>query len=147
MEIPMLDLPYYMWDFFKQLLGQQLYPSELKKWGPMSPEIIEYSNKSIEEACAYQWKQTVERSLNDLDKFSSDRVVTIKYENFLEYPEKSLREIFNLCDLKYSERVINYACKIIKPNNFNKWEENENKQIVEKVSHIITPTLEDLEYI
>lgn len=145
-DLPLKDLPFYLCDFLRQFIIQQFNPKKLKKWGPITPEITKYSKKSIEEACAFQWKQCTEKSLKDLDKISSERVITIKYEDFLKSPEKYLKDIFSISSLKYSQEVIDYANQTIINNNSDKWRKKENTEFIEKVSYILNPYLEELKY-
>jgi len=145
-DLPLKDLPYYICDFLRQFIIQQFIPEKLKKWGPISPEIIKYSKKSVEEACAFQWKQCTEKSLKDFDKISSERVITFKYEDFLKSPEKHLEDIFSRTSLKYSQEVIDYANQMIKKNNSYKWRNKENIEFIEKVGYILNPCLKELKY-
>ncbi|SFT45647.1 Sulfotransferase family protein [Algoriphagus locisalis] len=143
-EFPLIDFPYYLFHFVKQFVIQQFYPNELRMWGPMSPSIITYLNKSIEEACAYQWRESTETSINDLSKIDQNRVINIRYEDLLSDPCKHLNEIFKVCKLSNSNETILYAENIIKSNNSNKWL---NNKFIDKVSYILDPTLEKLGYL
>jgi len=145
-EIPLVDLPFYIFNFIKLLIFQWFFPGKLKEWGPMSPLIIEYAKKSVEEACAIQWKQSTEVSILELQKIDQSRVFTFKYEDFLKSPDKILDEIFKICKLSDSSEVRNFAHEIIRPNNSKKWEKKENIDFVGKINHIIKPMNESLGY-
>lgn len=143
-EFPIVDLPFYLFHFVNQFFGQQFNSGNLKMWGPMSPEIRKFLDRSIEEACAFQWKESTEQSFKDLSKIDSNRVITIKYEELLSDPIKFLCQILDVCNLSYSNDVISYANRVIRSDNSRKWIDSE---IISKVDYILNPSLKDLGYI
>lgn len=145
-DVPLRDFPFYMLHFFRQYLGQKLWPEKLKHWGPVTEDISKYIGSSVEEACAYQWRQSTEYSINELANISADKVLTIKYEEFLKEPEIYLEKIFEHCELDKSEAVIKYAKRVIRPGNYSKWERPQHQKFLQKISHIVDPLLERLGY-
>lgn len=145
-EVPFGDMPFYVFDFAKQFIGQRLWPTKLKKWGPMTHDIKNMVANSVEEACALQWRQSSETSLKELKKIPQERVVTLKYEDFIKNPEYQLSKLMKFCDLKESSAVHEYAKNIIKSNNSQKWLLAENKEFIDKVNSILEPLLEELQY-
>lgn len=146
-ELPFSDLPFYLLHFSKQIVGQYLWPGRLKSWGPITPEIKKFHQKSIEEICAFQWLNSTEYSLNHLDQLPSKRIFSIKYEDLIKEPKKNLEDILDHCKLKRSDAVLDYAVSIIKPNNTNKWRKKENTALLNRVGYILDPLLKRLDYL
>lgn len=88
---------------------------------------------------AKQWKREQELSLNFCNKIGNPRTIKIKYEDFIQNPEKTIHDICDLIKIKYSNKVLKYYesqeskstaqsgtmwKNVVKPvikNNFNKY--------------------------
>lgn len=144
-EYPLIDLPNYFFDFLIQFCENFLPQKNSRKWGPITPNIITYRNKSIIEACAFQWRESVEVSINNLNNLNKERVFNIKYEEFIKEPQVILSKIFHFASLNYSPEVISFAKDNINKLNYEKWKKH--KELISRVNYILEPTLIKLDYI
>lgn len=145
-EIPPFDLPFYAFEFLNLFVGQKFWPNKLKKWGPMTPSISKMTSKSIEEACAFQWSESTTKSLKDLSEIEGDRVLTIRYEDFITNTNSVLDKVLMHCDLPQSPAVYDFAQGKIKSSNSKKWQKPQNEDFITKVNNILEPLLKELKY-
>ena len=64
---------------------------------------------SLDAVCALQWQRCVEKSYEALSKMPKDKVLHIKYENFVRDPEVELSSILNFLDLQVDSEEIALA--------------------------------------
>lgn len=64
---------------------------------------------------AIEWLLTMNAGY-ELIKSETTNIISIKYEELVKNPEPELSKIFEYCDLKNDEKVVNYAKSILKPN-------------------------------
>ena len=74
-----------------------------------------------------------------------ERVLNIRYEDFLNDPTEILGNIFQFASLVHSPEVISYAEHNIKKYNFEKWKMH--SKLVSKIDYILKPTLKKLDYL
>jgi len=93
--VPPSDLPYYGLQFFRNRASQVLSREHrLSSWGPRFPGMADLVGKRpIEEVCALQWQQCVERAEADLGQLPAERVFRIKYEEFVQDPRTHLLKL------------------------------------------------------
>lgn len=69
-------------------------------WGPRYKGIDEdVATKGLLEVCAIQWRRSVERSLDGLAGIERGRVLTIRYEEFVQNPRQHLVQIAEFIDI------------------------------------------------
>ncbi len=73
-------------------------PHRVAVWGPRYAGIEEDISKySLLEICALQWRCCVQKATTDLVQFSSERVFTLQYEDFVSSPQTYLGQIAEWC--------------------------------------------------
>lgn len=116
-DIPLSDLPFYLYDFVKQLLFQQS-KFKSKTWGPLNPKILEARNISIEYAIVSQWIESVKAIDNAIKNLNH---INIYYDDLIFNPKKVLTEILNFCNLEKSNEVFLKSKQLIFKSSLEKW--------------------------
>ena len=64
-----------------------------------------FKSESLEYLASMQWKECVEKSIKDLKNIPKEDVFHISYEEFVESPEKTLKDILKFLNvqIKYSD--------------------------------------------
>ena len=93
--VPVSDILYYGVRYASHRLRKLLSANNaLPTWGPlydgMKEDVI---NHSLEEICALQWVNCVDKSTVALAALPSKQVYTVKYETFIKDPESSLLKL------------------------------------------------------
>jgi len=93
--VPASDLPYYAsrfaWSRLYRLLSRE---QRLAFWGPALDNMDELlAAHKLVEVCAHQWARCVSRAEADLAAIPSDRVLRLRYEEFVADPRSGLERI------------------------------------------------------
>src|SRR5699024_5002435 len=93
--VPLSDLPYYafryIWSRIYRLFSRE---KRLAFWGPKlddMPAILE--RHSLNEVCALQWQRCVDAADDALSSMPDDKVIRVKYEDFVRQPVEQLTRI------------------------------------------------------
>jgi len=86
--VPVFDLPYYASRYlFHRVYRLTSNKRRLSLWGPSMSDIEDLlSRYTLSEVCALQWKACVEKAEAGLSSIPSDRIVKVKYEDFVNNP-------------------------------------------------------------
>lgn len=142
--VPKLDLPYYasryIWSRIYRILSGN---KRLAFWGPCLPDMQSILRKyTLDEVCALQWKSCVEKSEQAFASMPADKVLRVKYENFIVSPENELKKILTFIQLPYSDESVKEAVAFVSPNSLNKGRNALGHKIVERLESLIGDTLE-----
>jgi len=147
--IPVVDLPYYGFNFFKNRL-YKIYSKEnkLKRWGPIFNNLDKYlREKSLIEVCGFQWKVCVEKAEQFFDDFDKNRYLKIKYEELVREPIYNFEKIFSHIgielDFPLKEKIKNYVTN----KNVGKWKKTLSKEDMKKLMPVIHEVLKSENYI
>ena len=93
--VPFSDLPYYglryLWSRVYRLFSKD---KRLAFWGPKLDDMQTILEAHpLNEVCALQWQRCVDAADQALAKMPDDKVVRIKYENFVTHPQEELVRI------------------------------------------------------
>lgn len=114
--VPLIDIPFYVFTFFSNRLIQ--FNSKVKQmgvWGPIYKGMGEDIHKyPLEEICALQWKNSVEKAFNHLIQINSDDVFFLTYEQFCNNPFAVIKNINQWLQLQWSDEKIHQAVKLVK---------------------------------
>lgn len=136
LEIPIVDLPFYGKEFFRDVIGRQLLPSKEFVWGPKFRGIYQLKDQmSLLELCAIQWKQSVKTSLDDLSSLPNNQVLHVKFEDILKKPATTIIEILDFMELPIQNSIIDYAKREMKLSARFRWkkEDNESVKVIESL--------------
>jgi hypothetical protein len=115
-------------------------------WGPRFEgwaQIIDTVSRI--EFNALQWTHCVNTALDDLNLIAPERILAIRYEDFITRPEAILRQIMSFAGLTLPPGFMD-RLPAIQAGNQGKWRKALSPDDQEKVARIITPTLERLKY-
>lgn len=102
MTFPLRKAPGYALSYVWTGLRKSIYSNrgDVGTWGPRYKGIDEdVSSKGILETCAIQWARCVDRALRDLRTLPGDRVLTVRYEDFVREPRSHLTTIVEFVGL------------------------------------------------
>lgn len=118
----------------------------------LPPGWREYTNRSLAEVCAFQWRSCNEFMLAETAKeHYRGRVMRIHLEEFVAHPEQQLADLANFLDLEYDDYFKAAAADlpvVNSPDNDvsrDKWQ-GENRHLIEQIMPIIGPTMKRLGY-
>lgn len=146
--VPLIDLPYYGIRYF----GNRLYrlisrDRRLAFWGPQLNDIDDLLKQySLEEICALQWKRCVEKSDLALSNMPDDKVVRVKYEDFVIDPKNELTRICNHFQIPISKEIAANATKTVLKSSIGKGRQRLTKDVLNRVRPIISETLKEYGY-
>jgi hypothetical protein len=146
--VPLVDLPFYtsryLWSHIYRMFSSE---KRLAFWGPQlnnMKKLIE--NNSLDEICATQWKTCVESSEKGLNKLPPDRVSRIKYEDFVNNPERVLKKICLEANIKMTDHGIQQASLKVSNRSVDKWKKQLSIKDINKFSPIIKDTMQKYGY-
>ena len=121
---PKKHLPYYFALFVKEQLPKIIFRRKyLPIWGPryrgIDQDLLRLDRLSL---IARQWAICSRKAEEDLAALPADRVLKLKYEEFVAAPEEVLTAICAHCGLEVTTEMIEMAKEIIDPNRQQKWE-------------------------
>lgn len=140
--VPVTDLPYYA----SRYLLNHVYrlasgEKRLAFWGPAMNNIDELLAKhTLTEVCALQWKACVDNSERDLAKISSDRVIRVSYESFVNDPVTEFEKIADFVGKETPEGVKEYLRKNVRPGSVGKG----RKALGDKQLSSLRPLISDI---
>lgn len=146
--IPLRDIPYYGMRYlnnrvYKLVSGR----SQLATWGPIFEGMSQMSaTHSLEEVCARQWSESVDRSTRQLDQLPSERVYRVTYEQFIAEPKQRLREILAFMGSDQNEAVMDAAVEGVSAGSLSRWQSEIDAETLEKVMPFMRQTLEIFDY-
>ena len=94
---PLGDLPGYAWQFLRARASMFAGKSDrLAYWGPRFRAMQGLAaDTPVEVLCAHQWAACVEKADVDLNTLSPDRVLRLRYEDFVARPEEAIRDVLD----------------------------------------------------
>ena len=69
----------------------------------------QYINKPLAEIAAYQWASVNEIIMRDLVEISSSNYFVIDYQELLNEPHQSIKELCQFCDLPFGPKMKSYS--------------------------------------
>jgi hypothetical protein len=141
--VPASDLPYYafrfLWNRVYRLISRE---DRLAFWGPKLHGMENLLRKYfLEEVCALQWKQCVDKAAETLAEMPPDRCTEVGYEDFVKGPETGLREILEFLDVNVREDLIAKAVEGVSPCSIGKGRDQLGKEAIDRLGQLIEKTL------
>lgn len=147
--IPIIDFPYH----FVRYVNNRVYKAlsgnnHLSTWGPVFENMPALMDQcSLEEICAFQWKECVIKSEIALKKINKSRIYFIKYEDFVSNPIDECKKLLKFLGVLDKSLLDKDNFNHITTDNIGKgYNELSNNQI-SKISPIIIGTLKKYGYI
>jgi hypothetical protein len=118
----------------------------------LPPGWRDYTDRSLAEVCAFQWRSCHEHMLAETAKEQyRGRVIQVRLEEFVADPKQQMARLAEFLDLEYDDYFKSAAADlpvVNSPDNDvsrDKWQ-GENRQLIEQVMPMITPMMERLGY-
>jgi len=146
--VPAIDLPFYALKYF----GNRFYrffskEKRLAFWGPQLQEMNALLNQyTLEQVCALQWQRCVEAADEALSQLPENRVVRVRYEDFVESPQAELDKICSKLDISVDEENLQYAVSGVLRSSVGKGKKQLDQDVIEELSSLIGETLANYGY-
>lgn len=144
--VPVLDVPVYGWRFLRNRVGQLLDTQRrMRAWGPMTEKVAAVASEGdVAAAAAWQWRECVERSLDELPS----NCPRVRYEDFVRAPAGGFRKLVRSLGFKdISDQEIDSAVSGVRGDLAGHGLKRlEAMGVRERVAPIINPTLGRLGY-
>ena len=115
-------------------------------WGPRFKGWQEIIAKATPlEFSAYQWLHCAEGILNNINLLPVDRRIILKYEDFIEDPERSIERILQFMGMESPDRFMDMTPEIWAENK-NKWRQGFSVRELNIIGPIIGQTLIEFGY-
>lgn len=120
----------------------------LKSWGPRFEGIDDVlKSKSLIEVCALQWAIPEKKTMTYLEKQDPNNFITIKYEDLVTNPRKTLLSVNEFLGIHNIEKVCDYAESTLRQNTRSSWHTLLTEEERELALPILSKQLEILKYI
>ena len=128
--VPPRDIPYYAFRYMRYQLGSfSRHDAKQKSWGPRFARLDELVKaRSLIEVCGIQWKVCVQAAESALQYLPSTQATTLRYEDIVKAPVKTLAKLFDHLDLEFTEACQNHVRQNIISSNLNKWREKLSRE-------------------
>jgi Sulfotransferase family len=148
MEIPGRDLPFYAFDFVRDVIARQWHAKGGYVWGPLFSGIKEVrAEHTVEETCAIQWRESVKAIKGDLMHFPEDAYITIHYEKFIQNPSEVIGDVLYFCGLQNELGVLEEAEDRVSDYLRTPRTPEEDSELMQRVQSLIFNELNDLGYV
>lgn len=147
--VPISDIPYYACNYFINR-ANRFFSSKnrLSTWGPKFEGMEEMAQElSVEEICAYQWKQCIEKADEELSQLKSPRVYNITYADLVETPDQVLESLLQFLNIDIDTVNISSLSSMLYSGSLYKWKNQLNDEKLDKIMPILTPTLKKYDFI
>lgn len=146
--VPLTDLPYYgtryLWSRVYRWFSRE---KRLAFWGPAlddMPEILE--QHSLNEVCALQWQRCVENAESAFADMPQDKVIRVRYEDFVRQPKEELSRIVDFLGLEVSAEAIREAVSGVSSKSIGKGRASLEESEVASLESLIGETLDRYGY-
>lgn len=146
--VPPMDLPYYgsryLWSRVYRLFSRG---KRLAFWGPALDSMHEILERhSLNEVCALQWQRCVENAEAAFAEMPQERVIRVRYEDFVRYPEQELTKIVEFLVLDVSADTIRSAVVDVSSKSIGKGRASLDPAEIEQLETLVGETLDRYGY-
>jgi len=147
--VPKIDLPYYaaryLWARLYRLFSKD---RRLAFWGPRLDGIEKLLEEhTLEEVCALQWQRCVEASEEAFSRMPKDKVIRVRYEQFVQRPEEELKRVLQLLGRQVSKEEISAAVAGVSAKSVGKGRQSLGDDRVRRLEQLIGSTLGRYDYL
>ena len=120
--VPLRDYPYYGSRFALNRIKQKFTKDKrLGLWGPAFEGIQDVVKKEpLHVVCGHQWQRCVDVAERDFNDICSSQVFKLRYEDFVESPQRHLKEILSFIDLQFADSTVNEVVKTVRKTSVGK---------------------------
>jgi hypothetical protein len=102
-------------------------------------------DRPIVESCGLQWKQTIEYIKESLKKIPAERVLQVRYEDFISRPIDTMLRVGEMCKLKWTDPLLEQVAEGLRSRNY-KWSESFSPSEIELLQNLQGDLLAELGY-
>lgn len=141
--VPLTDFPYYasryLLNHVYRIFSQE---KRLAFWGPVLDDMDDLLRKhTVTEVCALQWKRCVDKSERDLAAISSDRVIRVRYEDFVNDPLSEYEKITSFIGKSAPDLVKEYLKNNISSTSVGKGRKALGDDQMQTLRQLVADTL------
>lgn len=96
---------------------------------------------------ALQWRRIIDITDEESRQIAPERLMTVRYEDFISDPHALTRRVFQFCGLADDERAHDYIRTGVKLVNMNYKFETETDELVKKAHELMSPQLRRYGYL
>jgi hypothetical protein len=146
--VPIFDLPYYgiryFWSRIYRAFSQE---KRLAFWGPQLKNMKPLLEKhTLDEVCAIQWKECVEKSEDDFKSIPNERITRTSYEEFVNKPEIELKRILNEIGIEFNQDSIKPLVSKVSKKSVGKWKQELTDETLSRIKPLIETTMKKFGY-
>lgn len=146
--VPKIDLPYYclryLWARIFRIFSKD---RRLGFWGPNLNNMSSIlRNNSLNQVCAIQWQQCVEKAEATLSSIASQAVIRVKYEDFVREPKKELTRILAFIGKNVDEVEIQRATSKVSSDSIGKGRKLLGFEEMNRLKKLVGKTLKRYDY-
>jgi len=146
--VPKMDLPYYglryLWARIYRLLSRE---KRLAFWGPALDQMQSLLQKhTLNEVCALQWQRCIDKSEQAFASMPADKVLRVRYENFVRQPLDELSRIVKFIGLDIPPDKLAQAVEGVSSRSVGKGRKALGKEEVENLEELIGNSLKRYDY-
>jgi hypothetical protein len=147
--VPKADLPYYglryFWARVYRFVSRE---KRLAFWGPALDDMQNIlQNHTLNEVCALQWQRCVDRTEEAFSKMHADKVVRVRYEDFVREPVLQLTRILEFMDRDIEPDKIAKAVEGVSPRSLGKGRKALGEEEVANLEALVGETLKRYDYL
>jgi hypothetical protein len=147
LEIPLRDLPFYLTDFLRDVIGRQLYPDKGYLWGPHVEGLRAIkAQHGVLQACAVQWRESIRAAREGLTVVPGHQQHCVQFEQLVADPGTVLQELLSFAELSPCPSVQLYARDIIEPDAAHRWSHQHSSREVQEVLPMMREELQAMGY-
>ena len=146
--VPFLDMPYYALRYLSNRIHRLTSSdSRLAFWGPAMSNIDDLlACYSLEEVCALQWKACVDYAERDFEIIPSNRILKVKYEEFVTQPDAEFHRIANYLEVDVPQNVTTILAKDVRATSIGKGRQALGEEKINSLRPLIADTLDKYGY-
>ncbi len=137
--VPLSDLPYYASQYFMNRVGRLASKDgRLSVWGPRFDAMQDvFEDHPILIACAIQWQVCVTAADDQLAKLESERVLTVRYEDFTHAPQENLGRICEFLEQPITKSKLDQLTTGVSTKSVGQWRKRlDVNQLQQMQSHV-----------
>lgn len=141
--VPLTDLPYYgfryLWSRVYRFFSKE---KRLAFWGPKLDDMhVILEQHSLTEVCAIQWQRCVDAAEKAFAEMPKDKIIRVKYEDFVTNPDAELTRIVNLLGVHVAPDQVARAVKGVSNKSLGKGREALGEVEVKSLENLVGDSL------
>lgn len=147
--VPKVDLPYYGLRYFWARVHRFFSKEKrLAFWGPELDNMQAILAKhSLNEVCAIQWQQCVEKADAALDRLPQNKVCRVQYEAFVQEPKTELARVLKFMGVEATSEQLERAVTGVSARSLGKGRKSLGDDEVAHLENLVGETLSKFGYL